>query len=125
MSFKDKLKALTQLKEVKVEAAGQEFTVREMTGVMRDFFNADQQKRVKFVGMNPDLNTLDTEGTRGLVVAMTLIDDDTGDLAFDYKSEEDIATIGQWSSSLLEVLVDAAFDICGLSAEEAEEAVKN
>jgi len=126
MSFKDKLKGLEGRKEIPVDVGDDViFTLREMNGNMRDYWDADNQKRVKFKGRNPDLNTLRTEGSRALIVAMTLVDDDTKELAFDYKDAEQLKELGKLASGKMEKLVDAAYELCGIRAEDAKDAEKN
>lgn len=100
------------------------FTLRDMTGAMHDEFEADGRKCVKFKGANPDLNTLDTKGRRALILAMTLVDDDSEELKWDYRDKQAIAAINEFASSMIEPLVDEALDLCGLSAEAQEEAEK-
>lgn len=100
------------------------FTLRDMTGKMRDFYELDGRKRVRFKGQNPDLNTLDSSGRRALTVAMVLVNDETKEIHYDYKKKEDLAEISDWGNARLEPLLDAALDLCGLAEEAKEEASK-
>ena len=119
--FFNKLKKVAKRSEKTFEYEGEQITVREMSGNMRDYYDSDVKKRVTFKGRHPDLNTLNTEGQRALLVAMTLIDPDTGELAFDYKSEEDLKQIGELSADFLDTVFDVSAELCGLSAEAEEE----
>lgn len=124
-NFLSKLKSVATRKESEFEYEDAKFTVREMTGNMRDYWDSDAKKRVKFKGKNPDLNTLKTEGQRALLVAMTLVDDESTKLAFDFKSDEDLNVIGELSGGFLDKAFDVAIELCGLDPKAAEEAEKN
>lgn len=109
-----------EIEEVKVK-----FTVRDMTGNMRDYWDSDAKKRVQFKGKNPDLNTLRTEGQRALLVAMTLVDDETGELAFDFKNSNDLNQIGELSGALLDAIFDESLSLCGLNPKSNKETEGN
>lgn len=124
-NFLSRLKSAGKRKESQIEFEGCTFIVRDMTGLMRDSWDADAKKRVQFKGRNPDLNTMNLEGQRALLIAMTLVDDTTGELAFDYKSADDLGKIGELSGALIEVLFEEALDLCGISAKSSEESEGN
>ena len=124
-NFLTRLKKAGKRKEEKFTFEGEEFTVRDITGLMRDYWDADAKKRVQFKGKHPDLNTLKTEGQRGLLVAMTLVDDTTGELAFDHKSEDSINELGELSGAFLDKAFSEALTLCGLNPEAEKEAEKN
>lgn len=124
-NFLTKLKTAGKRKESTVEYEGQTFTVRDMTGNMRDYWDSDAKKRVQFKGKNPDLNTLRTEGQRALLVAMTLVDDETGELAFDFKSAEDLKQVGELSGGLLDAIFDESLTLCGLNPKSEKESEGN
>jgi hypothetical protein len=122
-NYFSKLQSVAKRSEKEFEYEGTPITIREMSGDMRDYFDADAKKRVKFKGRHPDLNTLQTEGQRALVVAMTLVDPETKELAFDYKDAEDLAQLGELSASFLDKVFEEAAALCGLSAE-AEDTIE-
>jgi len=124
-NFLKKLKAAGKRKEYKFTFEGEEFTVRDITGLMRDYWDSDAKKRVQFKGKHPDFNTLRTEGQRGLLVAMTLVDDESGELAFDYKSDESINELGELSGAFLDKAFSEALTLCGLNPEAEKETEKN
>lgn len=124
-NFLTKLKTAGKRREIEVEYEGQKFTLRDMTGAMRDFWDQDSKQRIKFKGKHPDLNTMQLEGQRALMVAMTLVDDTTGELAFDYKSAEDLETLCELSGGLLDSLFDSAVELCGIGAKAAKESEGN
>lgn len=124
-NFLSKLKTVGKRKEHTFEYEGIALTVRDISGNMRDYWDADAKKRVKFKGRNPDLNTLQTEGQRALMVAMTLVNDESGDLAYDYKNTEDLAAIGELSGALLDRVFDEAMALCGMTPAAQEEAEGN
>jgi len=124
-NFLNKLKTAGKRKEHTFEFDGQKFTARDITGNMRDYWDQDAKKRVQFKGKHPDLNTLKTEGQRALLVAMTLVDDESSELAFDFKSADDLATIGELSGAFLDNAFDEALTLCGLNPGKDEETEKN
>ena len=123
--FFDKLKKVAKRAEETFTCDGESFTVRGMSGNMRDYYDADTQKRVKFKGRQPDMNTLNTVGTRALVVAMTLVDADTGELAFDYENKEDLLAIGELDSNFLDKVFEIGTKLSGLSVVSEKDAEKN
>lgn len=124
-NFFTNLKNAGKRKESVVEYEGNEFTLRDMSGAMRDAYDADIKKRVKFKGIHPDMNTLDTKGQRAILVAMTLVNTETDELAFDYAKDEDITTLSELSGTLLDTLFDAAQALCGLAGNSEDDAEKN
>jgi hypothetical protein len=124
-NFLTKLKKAGKRKSDEVVFEGSTFTLRDMSGEMRDFYDADIKSRVKFKGRHPDLNTLDTKNQRAIVVAMCLVDDDTDKLAFDYTNAEDLKQLGELSGALLDFLFEKSMEICGLMPKAAEDAEKN
>ena len=122
MKFKEKLNLLKKTKEEKVTLEeGVEVTIREMTGVMRDYYDQNSKDRVQFKGKHPDLNTLNVQGQRALLVSMHLVDDSTGELAFDYLNNEHLAEINGFCASMVEKIVDAAVKLSGLEVEDEDE----
>jgi len=124
-NFLTRLKKAGQRKEEAFVFEGAEFTVRDITGNMRDYWDQDAKQRVKFKGKHPDLNTLQTEGQRALLVAMTLVDDETKELAFDFKSKDDLTEIGELSGGLLDKAFEKALDLCGLNPQAEKETEGN
>jgi hypothetical protein len=124
MKFQDKIKKAKSRKEETVEVDGVKWLVRAMSGEMRDYFTKDGTARVKFDGQDPDINSYNPIGQRALVVAMGLVDDDSGELAFDYTNAEHITEINTWVSELLKVLEDKISKISGLEKEAKEAAEK-
>jgi hypothetical protein len=124
MKFQDKIKKAKSRKEETVEVDGVKWLVRAMSGEMRDYFTKDGTARVKFDGQDPDINSYNPIGQRALVVAMGLVDDDSGELAFDYTNAEHITEINTWDSELLKVLEDKISKISGLEKEAKEAAEK-
>jgi len=124
-NFFNKLKSIAKRNEEEFEYQGLPVKIREMSGNMRDYYEGDIQKRVKFNGRHPDMNTLNTVGQRALVVAMTLVDAETDELAFDYKSKEDLESLGELSADFLDIVFDKANVLCGIAPESQEETEKN
>jgi len=124
-SFLTRLSKVGKRKEETFEFDGEVFKVRDITGNMRDYWDADVKKRVQFKGKHPDLNTLRTKGQRALLVAMTLIDDETNELAFDFKNSEHLNQIGELSGAFLDKAFDEAVTLCGLNPEKEKEAEGN
>jgi hypothetical protein len=100
------------------------FTLRDMDTALRDEFDLDAKKRVKYKGIRPDMNTLNNQGQTALVIAMTMVNDETKQLQWDYKDKQALASIDKITSSISEVLKDTALALCGLSSEAKEEAAK-
>jgi hypothetical protein len=123
--FLTKLKKAGKQKEDTLVYEGETFTIRDMTGTMRDYWDADSKKRIKFKGKHPDLNTMELRGQRALMVAMTLVDDETNELAFDYESKEDLEIVGGLSGGLLDAMMDKALTLCGLNPKAVEGDEKN
>ena len=124
-NFFNKLQKAGKRKETTVDYNGAKFTLRDMSGEMRDFYDADIKSRVQFKGRHPDLNTLNTKDQRATVVAMCIVDDDSGDLAFDYQNKDDLKKLGELSGALLDFLFEKSMELCGLMPKAAEDAEKN
>jgi len=126
MSFRDKLSRVTKLKTEKVEIDGEQFTIQEFSGTKRDEVEKDAKRRIKFTGkgknITPDINTHNPVGQKAMIIAMGLVDDDTGLLAFEYKNKDHLKEIGGFPAHMQEALSDAILELSGMSPDAEEEA---
>lgn len=111
-------------KLVECECDREQITLREMSGDMRDYYDQNQKDRIKFKGNRPDLNTMNLVGSRAILFAMHVVDDETNELAFDYQNADDLKEISGYSASLVESVIDEAMVLSGLIAAAKDDAEK-
>ena len=102
------------LKTATVEAFGETFTVREMTGSERDAY-----EQIMF-GQQQGKKTI-IKNLRATLVAMTVIDAD-GNLRF---GQDNIEAVGRLPASGLDRIFKVAGKLNKLSAEDIEQTAKN
>jgi hypothetical protein len=130
MSFLGKLEKVTQLKRDTVEFNGEAFTVQEMDGKARDHYDNMAARSAKIVQKSAngkpkiDFNTIDLSGQRVTIVAMSLINDEKDELAFDYKSKADLDTLSGYPANFLDAIKDKALEVSGIRVDDDEDAEK-
>jgi hypothetical protein len=128
MDFLTKLEKVAKLKRKEIQFAGLDITIQEMDGDMNDYFNNDGQKRFKYKGKGKNIEAIpesyDHLGHAAMVVAMGLIDGETGNLVFDYKKRKDIEKINSYSPEFRDFLKDEILELSGQTEEAKLEAEK-
>lgn len=98
--------------------------IQEMDRIAYEAYQTDTMRRVQFNGRHPDLSTYDNQGQGALLVAMTVIDKETGNLKWDWRSQDDLDVIGRFNHRRISVLIDAAARVSGISSEAEEDTAK-
>ena len=97
-----------------------ELTVQEITGAQREKFESMVlNKRREAENAKRDL---DLSGSKALLVQMSVIDPETGELMFGL---EDLAKLGVLPSRTLESLFSASQDVSGIGRDEEQKVEEN
>jgi len=116
-----------------VELGKKKFIVRELDNERNDYWKSDSTKRVKVKMINqkpvPDMSTLDLTGQEVLLVALSVVNPETNEVAFDYKDQDTLNALKKMPTSAIKKIIEVAYRLNGFDKEvekaKAEQAEKN